>query len=318
LGAWGGSKVFYAEAPGGSAETGDLGGNVALAGSLRASFDSTTKVITLDYKTTTDSDWIQFGSFGITDPGNGADGNANWSMTDTDQFCFDVYGWSEEMAIGSGKIYADNFQATGVTAPVSIHVLQPNGIAPVPAGDPSYPVSWIAPLAATQFKLQYSLDNGTTWKAMTPMPTDLVTGRSYDWPVPVTKNNKSKCLVKITGYNEDGDKIGTGVSEPFTIEVASITAPIEGAIVPKGTADYPVTWVTSGIAEDVSKAQVFYTLGNSGIWNRAAGMVEDPLTGFPWDVPSPANPKNAKLKVVFKDASGNIVATAISGVFRIE
>ena len=43
-----------------------------------------------------------------------------------------------------------------------------------------------------------------------------------------------------------------------------------------------------------------------------------PATGFLWDVPSPANPKNAKLKVVFKDASGNKVATAISSVFRIE
>ena len=84
------------------------------------------------------------------------------------------------------------------------------------------------------------MDNGTTWK---PIVQGLLTGRSYDdWLVPVPKSNKRKCLVKITGYNEGGAKIGTGVSEPFTIEVASITAPIEGEIVPKGTADYLVTW----------------------------------------------------------------------------
>jgi hypothetical protein len=134
-------------------------------------------------------------------------------MTESDQFCFDVYGRSQNKTIGSGKIYADNFQATGVTAPVAIRVLQPDGSEPVPAGD-LYSVSWEAPLAATQFKLQYSIDNGTTWKRMVP---GLVTGRSYDWQVPSFRNNKLRCLVKITGYNEDGVKIGKDVSARFTI-----------------------------------------------------------------------------------------------------
>jgi hypothetical protein len=88
--------------------------------------------------------------------------------------------------------------------------------------------------------------------------------------------------------------------------------------VPKGTVAYEVTWITNGISENVSSATVFYTLGNSGIWENAAGTVVDPLTGFSWDVPSPATAKNAKLKVVFMDVSGNKVATAISRVFRIE
>jgi len=79
-----------------------------------------------------------------------------------------------------------------------------------------------------------------------------------------------------------------------------------------------VVAVSFGIAEDVATVQVFYTLGNSGIWKRAIGTVVDPLAGFLWDVPPLANPKNAKLKVVFKDASRSTVATAISSEFRIE
>jgi hypothetical protein len=68
----------------------------------------------------------------------------------------------------------------------------------------------------------------------------------------------------------------------------------------------------------VSSARVFYTFGNSGIWKKAAGTLVDPLTRFDWDVPIPAQPKNVRLKVVFKDASGKKLATAQSSQFRIE
>ena len=317
-----GYKSFYGELfrssdydSHGLVDSGDLSGNLPLRGSIQVSFNCTTKVISLDYKRPTDIDWIQLGSFGISAAGGGSDGNVDWSMTNIDQVCIDVYGYSFKMAIASGKVYADNFQATEVTTPVSTRVMQPDGTEPVPAGD-IYPVSWEAPLAATQFKLQYSMDNGTTWKPMAP---GLVPGRAYDWQVlPVPKGNKSNCLVKIIGYNEGGAKIGKAVSASFTIEVASITAPVKDEIVPKGTVAYPVTWITNGISEDVSSAEVFYTSGNSGIWKKAVGTMPAPLTGFNWDVPSPAKPMKAKLKVVFKDASGKKLATAISSVFRIE
>jgi len=150
-----------------------------------------------------------------------------------------------------------------------------------------------------------------------------VTGSSYEWPVPVPSENKPKCLVKVTaywtGYDNDNVKIGADTSDgPFTIEVASLTAPTKDEIVPKGSVAYPVTWITNGIFEDVSSAKVFYTLGSSGIWKKATGTVIDPLTTFTWGVPSPPKPTKARLKVVFKDASGNRVATAISSKFAIE
>jgi hypothetical protein len=115
-------------------------------------------------------------------------------------------------------------------------------------------------------------------------------------------------------------KVGSDKSDdPFRIEVVSITAPIEDEIVSKGRVAYPVTWTMSAaISENVRNATVFYTLGNSGIWKKAAGTVMNPLTGFSWDVPSPAKPRNARLKVVFRDGLGNKVATAMSEVFRIE
>ena len=318
--AFGGAKSLFAEL--GSpddlvdVDTGDLSGNLPLAGSIRISFDSITKIITLYYDTGTG--WVPFVSFGISDAGNGADGNTDWFMTDGDQFCFDVYGWSNAMTIGSGKIYADNFQATGVTAPVATRVLQPDGLEPVQAGD-LYPVSWEAPLVATKFKLQYSLDNGTTWKALHP-GVDFVIGRNYNWQVPLTTNNKGKCLVKIAGYNEDGVKIGGDVSERFTIEVLKLDAPNGGPPDLTSGTQFLITWTTNPNVTSVDHVQLSYTRDNGATW-KVINTTADPSDdgSFLWTVPIVTREKkNCKVKIVLKSASGKTLGSDVSdGVFKI-
>jgi hypothetical protein len=198
----------------------------------------------------------------------------------------------------------------------SLALLAPNGAESIASGG-RYEIRWNATPDMTTFRLAYSLDNGVTWKPI--RGAENVGENHYLWIVPTPGANKRTCLIKVTGYNTDNTKVKTDISDgPFMIEVASITAPIKAEVVSKGTVAYPVTWITNGISQDVSSVQVFYTLGKNGIWKRAAGTVVDPLTSFDWDVPSPAKPKNAKLKVVFKDASGTKVAIAISSVFRVE
>ena len=311
-----GSKTFFGEFWGpdpdywDEVQTVDLAGNLPLKGSIRVSFDGTSKVITLDYKTT-DSDWMQLGSFGISAAGGGSDYNIDWNMADSDQFCFDVYGWSEVLAIASGKIYADNFQASGVTAPVATRVLQPDGTEPVPASDPLYPVSWEAPLFATQFKLQYSLDNGTTWKPMAP---DLVTGTSYLWQVPAKA--KRKCLVKITSYDDQGAKIGTDVSAPFAIEVVKLDAPNGGE--PLTSLDtFPITWTTSPyvVADHI---QLFYTLDNGATWKPidTSGDTSDDGS-FDWTVARVGKTKNGKVKIVLKSGDKTLGSDVSDAPFTI-
>jgi hypothetical protein len=221
--------------------------------------------------------------------------------------------------IGVVKDVSTNTQGRTATfelvSMTSLALLTPNGGEEIGSGG-TYDIMWNATPGMTAFRLAYSLDNGVTWKAI--RGAENVAENHYLWTVPSPMANKKTCLVRVTGYNTNDDKVKTDISDaPFTIEVASITAPIKDAIVSKGTLAYPVTWITNGISQDVS-AEIFYTLDKSGIWKKAAGRVVDPLTSFGWDVPSPAEPKNAKLKVVFKDASGTKVATAISSLFRIE
>ena len=61
--------------------------------------------------------------------------------------------------------------------------------------------------------VEYSTDNGVTWKSI----EKYVSGTEYDWIVPRQKNAKTKCLVKVAGFNSKGISIGSDKSARFTI-----------------------------------------------------------------------------------------------------
>jgi hypothetical protein len=85
---------------------------------IRLSFNATTKVFTVSYYADpgTGYQWVDFGSFGVNGSG-GANGNALWGLTDSDQFVAYVFGYSEKMTVGDGQLYGDNFVETGGVAP---------------------------------------------------------------------------------------------------------------------------------------------------------------------------------------------------------
>jgi hypothetical protein len=63
--------------------------------------------------------------------------------------------------------------------------------------------------------LSYSLDNGTTWKAIPA--TISGTDTFFDWIPSVTKT-KTKCKVKLILKDASGKKVGTDISDGvFTI-----------------------------------------------------------------------------------------------------
>jgi hypothetical protein len=294
-------------------DSGDLAGVGTLAGAVQITFDSLTKIISV-YYSYNGGGWAPFGSFGVSAVGGGADGNGDWLMTDSDQFCLRVYGYSENMEVTGGKMYGDNFLATGAAAPLTTRILQPNGGETVPAGE-LYHVAWEAPAEATKFKLKYSIDNGTTWNAAAP---NVLTGTSYDWPVPVPSINKNLCLVKVTGYDDNNAKVGSDKSDgPFTIEVLTITAPATAEIVPQNI-PYTITWTANGTAATPEQVIVKYTLNNGATWKTAQGTSAVDLSSFSWNVPAVSKPKNnAMVKVILK-AAGVTVAKAVSNKFTVQ
>jgi len=87
-------------------------------GSLRITFDAATKVLAF-YKDINGSgdgyQWVRQSSYGIAGSG-GTTANTSWAMTGPDMFQVNVYGYSQLMTIGAGKIYADNFSASSGTS----------------------------------------------------------------------------------------------------------------------------------------------------------------------------------------------------------
>jgi hypothetical protein len=88
-------------------------------GAIRITFNAATKVLTLYYSDLDPSvgySWTLYGSFGV-DGSDGVDANSDWGMTSSDRFSISVYGFGEQMTIAAGKVYGDNFLATGGVAP---------------------------------------------------------------------------------------------------------------------------------------------------------------------------------------------------------
>jgi len=195
---------------------------------------------------------------------------------------------------------------------VTLTITAPTAGELIPSGSP-LTILYDAPAEVSSVKVKYSLNGGVTWLPAVGTPG----AGSFDWDVPTPVKNTTKALVKVIGFNAANKKLGAENSDPFTIEVVSITAPLADETVTKGSV-HSVTWATNDTKGPVDSAKVFYTFGSSGIWKPADGTVLDPLGSFSWNVPSPAKTKIVKLKVVLKDASGVTVGIAVSKAFLVQ
>ena len=204
-------------------------------------------------------------------------------------------------------------RASHPTAPgVTITITAPIAGEVIPSGAP-FTILYDAPAEVSSVKVRYSLDGGATWLPAVGTPG----AGGFDWNVPTPVKNTTKALVKVIGFNATNKKLGADNSDPFSIEVVSITAPLADETVTKGSV-YPVTWTTNATKSPVDSARVFYTFGSSGLWKPADGTVLDPLGNFSWNVPSPAKTMIVKLKVVLKDASGVTLGNAVSKAFLVQ
>ena len=193
-------------------------------------------------------------------------------------------------------------------------VVQPNG-GEVLASGSTYEIRWNADPDEVKFKLEYSKNNGQTW-----MPIqDNVTGKSYNWKVPAPPNNKKNCRVKVIGYDSSGVKVGENTSDStFTIEVLKVTTP-DGGETLKSNEVFFIKWDTNATKKPVADTYLYYSLNGGSTWKSLA-ISTDNLGWYPWQVPKVKSAKtNCKVKVVLKDASGNVVGSDVSeGIFTIQ
>jgi PKD repeat protein len=200
-----------------------------------------------------------------------------------------------------------------INAPTTaLTLVSPNGGEVIPSGS-TYTIQWNAPPTAVKFTLKYSINNGSKWKLIAKNRT----GTSYNWTVPVQKNNKKNCLVKVISFNSSGTKVGEDISDStFTIEVVKVTSPDGGETLTSGNT-YAITWTTNGTIRPVTSTKLFYTINGGSKWIVIKTLTGNPGT-YNWTVPS-ASSSNCKVKVVLKDAGGKTVGNDISdGLFTIQ
>lgn len=85
-------------------------------GSLRISFDKTTKLFTFWYDSTGSADglvWTRLATFSPT--GKGGDRRGNWKMNPAGgRFGIQLYGFAEDRTVAGGKVSFDNFKLKAV------------------------------------------------------------------------------------------------------------------------------------------------------------------------------------------------------------
>ena len=196
-------------------------------------------------------------------------------------------------------IGADEFIPTNFT---HLTLLSPNGGEVIPAGS-TYHVRWGAPAGAESFKVQYSGNNGKTWKDITPSTTET----SVDWTVPKPLANKEKYLIKVVAYGSDKSRIGSDKSvAPFTIEVLRLNSPSGGEILTSGVT-HAITWKTHDTKKDVARVRLYYSKNGGATW-RSIGKMAGDLESFLWKIPNVNEAKTqCKAKVQLQDESGSIL-----------
>jgi hypothetical protein len=189
-------------------------------------------------------------------------------------------------------------------------LVTPNGGEIFASGEVA-PIQWQAPPTATHFNLQYSINNGLTWKTI----TNGVTGSSFDWTVPPQTGNKTKSKVRVIAFDASNKKLGTDPSAgPFTIEVVKLSAPNGGETL-TGGAVQTIMWDTHETIHPVASVKLLATL-NGGVSYKAITNLTVNAGTFDWTVPTvTAAQTKCKLKVLLKSDTGLSIGADLSDHF---
>jgi hypothetical protein len=197
---------------------------------------------------------------------------------------------------------------------ITVSLLEPLGDDVIHSGS-TYRIQWEGFSPAVKFRLWYSTNNGSSWRQMTD---DFVAGSSYDWHVPTPRDNKTKCLVKVIGYDSSDETVGSDQSvAPFTIEVLRVTTPGGGDQL-FSNEHRLITWENNGTMTPVGKVKLFFSTNAGASWHIIETLPGNPKT-YEWTVPAVRSTQTrCKVRVVLKGVSGNTVGSGVSdGTFTI-
>jgi C1A family cysteine protease len=214
------------------------------------------------------------------------------------------WGWcngNPPYPCGAGSIYYPSD-----VLPVAVTLTSPNGGDYLESGG-TFDITWNPPYNAGDYDLYYSLNGGDTWNLI----EQYVTGTNYLWNVPILPNNKSKCLIGIADFYSNKWMSEDISNARFSIEVVELTSPNGGESVPS-RGSWEITWTTNVTKNPVGSVKLYYTMDNGLTWKPIITLADDPGS-YLWPVPPVGGDKTkCKVKMVLKDAMGNMVGNDTS------
>ena len=149
-------------------------------------------------------------------------------------------------------------------------------------------------------KLEYSLNNGSTWNTITNS-TPSSSGQ-FAWPTP--NNISDQCLIRIS--NPDDPSLNDVSDNKFTLKGVRIVSPNGSEILTPGS-NHTITWIYAGI----SNVKIEYSYDNSITWNTIIPSIAASSKSFSWPVPNTPS-SNCRIKITdtsnssFNDQSDNL------------
>ncbi len=212
---------------------------------------------------------------------------------------------------GNGKLH---LQAAD-TQPPTVTVSAPTGGETWAAGS-SHAVTWSASdnVGVASVALDYSLDNGGTWKSIA---SGLTNTGSYPWTLPQTVSTQA--LVRATARDAAGNAGVDASNAAFTL--ADQTAPAVTVTSPNGGETWglgethDITWTASDNI-GVSAVDLDESTDGGGTWSSIATGLANSGT-YAWVV-SGATGNQALVRATAHDAAGNTAADASNATFVVQ
>lgn len=171
----------------------------------------------------------------------------------------------------------------------------------------NYDILWISTLQTT-LVLEYSTDNGSTWKTISDSVSN--TG-SYNWgPVPDTRS--SKCLMRVrtpNGSSSDQSDNNWSIIENIN-KVLILTGPLGGIVLQQGSS-LDITWISSKI----TSLKIEFSSNNGNTWETVATNVDASRGKYTWEKIPAIN--SAQCLIRISDVSAPTISDVMPSSFTI-
>jgi hypothetical protein len=271
------NAVFSIASPSFITITSPNGGETLEAGSshpITWTGTGTPEEVKIEYSTDNGTSWT---TIVTAAPNNGANNSYNWTIPGTPSGDCLVRISGIDADEGESDISDTSFSIE--PAPV-ITITSPNGGESLTAGS-IHEITWTCTGSIAEVKIDYSIDDGTSWAYIVPAAANNGDSGSYNWIVPGTPS--ANCLVRIIGGSSDGAP--SDVSDAvFSIispsETVTVTSPNGGESLSVGST-HVITWTCSGSVDSVN---IEYSINNGTSWT---GIISAAFNNgsFEWTVP---------------------------------